>query len=350
MLRAARRLRHLPRLLLVIGAAAGPVAVTACGGGTEPRERPATLEVREEALTVPTPSGALAGTLLLPPGAGPFPAAILVSGSGPTDRDGNSRDGAGGIGLRNDALKLLAQGLAARGVATLRFDKRGVGASAAAVGSEAEVRFGDFVEDVRRWRTRLGQDTRLGPVALVGHSEGALVALNAARTADVRAVVSLAGPGRRADEILVEQLAAQLPPDQVSAAARVLAELRAGRTVTPLPPELPPAIAAALFRPSVQPYLVSLLALDPREEAAAVAARGIRVTVIQGTTDLQVSAADAERLAGGAGRPARLVPGMNHVLRLAPADRAANLATYGNARLPLAPGLADTVAAHVGTP
>jgi pimeloyl-ACP methyl ester carboxylesterase len=196
----------------------------------------------------------------------------------------------------------------------------------------------------------LGQDTRLGPVALVGHSEGALVALNAARTADVRAVVSLAGPGRRVDEILVEQLAAQLPPDQVSAAARVLAELRAGRTVTPLPPELPPAIAAALFRPSVQPYLVSLLALDPREEAAAVAARGIRVTVIQGTTDLQVSAADAERLAGGAGRPARLVPGMNHVLRLAPADRAANLATYGNARLPLAPGLADTVAAHVGTP
>lgn len=102
------------------------------------------------------PTGALAGTLVLPAGAGPFPAAILVSGSGPTDRDGNSRDGAGGVALRNDALKLLAEGLAARGIATLRFDKRGVGASAGAVTSEADVRVGDFVEDVRRWRARFG--------------------------------------------------------------------------------------------------------------------------------------------------------------------------------------------------
>jgi hypothetical protein len=120
--------------------------------------------------------------------------------------------------------------------------------------------------------------------------------------------------------------------------------------VAPLPPELPPAVAAALFRPSVQPYLVSLLALDPRDEAAAVAARGIPVSVVQGTTDLQVSAADAERLAAGAGRPARLFAGMNHVLRLAPADRDANLATYGNPALPLAPGLVDTVAARLGPP
>lgn len=187
-------------------------------------------------------------------------------------------------------------------------------------------------------------------MALAGHSEGALLALAAARTADVRAVVAIAGPGRRADEILLEQLAAQLPLDQVSAAARVLAELRAGRTVTALPPELPPAIAAALFRPSVQPYLVSLLALDPREEAGAVAARGIPVTVIQGTADLQVSVADAERLAGGVGRPARLFAGMNHVLRLVPPDRDANLATYGNPALPLAPGLVDTLAARLSTP
>jgi pimeloyl-ACP methyl ester carboxylesterase len=350
---AVRRPRVVAFVLhALLGGTVGATAVSTAGcggGGTEPGDRTNPVAAREETLTLATPTGALAGTLVLPPGAGPFPAAILVSGSGPTDRDGNSRDGAG-VALRNDALKLLAEGLAARGVATLRFDKRGVGASAGAVTSEADVRVGDFVEDVRRWRARLGQDARLGPVALAGHSEGALLALAAARTADVRAVVAIAGPGRRADEILLEQLAAQLPPDQVRAAARVLAELRAGRTVAPLPPELPPAVAAALFRPSVQPYLISLLALDPRDEASAVAARGIPVTVVQGTTDLQVSVVDAERLAGGAGRPARLFAGMNHVLRLAPADRAANLATYGNAALPLAPGVVDTVAAHVRTP
>lgn len=137
-----RRLRRVVSLLhaLRVGAVAtGVVAVAGCGGGgTEPAVRPDPRGTREEALTLATPTGALAGTLVLPAGPGPFPAAILVSGSGPTDRDGNSRDGAR-VALRNDALKLLAEGLAARGVATLRFDKRGVGASAGAVTSEADL-------------------------------------------------------------------------------------------------------------------------------------------------------------------------------------------------------------------
>ena len=66
--------------------------------------------------------GTLSGTLELPTGSGPFPVALIVAGSGPVDRDGNSPKS----GLQTDCYKLLAEALAGRGIASLRYDKRGV--------------------------------------------------------------------------------------------------------------------------------------------------------------------------------------------------------------------------------
>jgi hypothetical protein len=123
----------------------------------------------------------------------------------------------------------------------------------------------------------------------------------------------------------------------------VVRELEAGRTVETLPPGIAavPQIGQALFRQSVQPYLVSWFRHDP---ARVLAALDIPTLVVQGTTDLQVPVEDGDRLAA-AGRHTTLarIEGMNHVLKAAPAERDANLAAYSDAALPLAPGLVEAL-------
>src|SRR5690349_17298184 len=95
----------------------------------------------DEPAALDTGSGTLAGTLELPAGCGSLPVALFHAGSGPTDRDGNSP------GARNDSLKLLAEALAERGIASLRFDKRGIGKSAAAgPASERDYHFATLVD------------------------------------------------------------------------------------------------------------------------------------------------------------------------------------------------------------
>jgi pimeloyl-ACP methyl ester carboxylesterase len=281
-------------------------------------------------VTLPSEPAPLHGTLLTPQG--PTRAvAVIIAGSGPTDRDGNSP-----MGVTAATYRLLAEGLAERGIATVRYDKRGVAQSAPAATAEADLRFDHMAEDARGW-ARLTTETTGQPYAwLIGHSEGALVAQVAANGTDgVCGLVLLSGAGRPAGAVIREQLAT-VPEPLKTQAFDALAELEAGRTT-----EGPPALAA-LFRPSVQPYLISWLPLDP---AALLAAYDGPVLIGQGSTDIQTGAADAQALA--AAQPnARFVTwdGVNHVLKAAPADRTANAATYGDASLPLGPGVVDTVA------
>lgn len=290
----------------------------------------------ETGLTVAAEPAPLHGTLLAPDG--PARAAVLIlPGSGPTDRDGNNP-----LGVSAGTYRRLAEGLAAQGIASVRFDKRGVAQSAAAAPSEADFTFRDNVSDARLWIDETLSRTGLSCVWLVGHSEGALVALATASNDDpqICGLVLLAGAGRKAGVVLREQLAsAPLPPDLRTAAETALTELEAGRT-TEAPPQL-----NVLFRPSVQPYMISWLALDP---AALIADYEGPVMIGHGSTDLQTTLADAQALA--AAQPnARLVvwDGVNHPLKTAPADRAANLATYGDPTLPLASGVVEDVAGFI---
>jgi pimeloyl-ACP methyl ester carboxylesterase len=239
-----------------------------------------------DTLTLDTPTGKIAGTLLVPAGTtGPVPLVVIIAGSGPTDRDGNSRLLPGA----NNSLKVLAEGLAARGIASLRYDKRGVAASATAMVSEANLRFDMYADDAAAWIRRLRSDSRFSTITVVGHSEGSLLGMLATQRGAADGYVSIAGAGRAADKILREQLARQLPPDLLSFSNKALDALLAGRTVDSVPPVL-----ASLFRPSVQPYMISWLRVDPQVEITHL---GVPALIAQGTLDAQVPVGDAQLLA-----------------------------------------------------
>ena len=279
--------------------------------------------------------GAIHGTLLLPVhSAGRVPLVLLIAGSGPTDRNGNSAIAAA---AHNDSLHLLANALAQAGFASLRYDKRGVAASAAAGPAEADLRFDDYVQDAADWVQHCAADPRFSAIAIVGHSEGALIGMRAAARGGVRAFVSIAGAGAPAGETLRHQLRGRLPPDLAAASERILQSLEAGQPAADVPPAL-----NALYRPSVQPYLISYLRVDP---VASFAALTVPAALFQGDTDIQITPDDAQRLARA--RPAaelHVVSGMNHVLKLVPADPARQRASYDDPTLPLAPALTSQLA------
>lgn len=292
----------------------------------------AMAQVKEEPLHLETPSGTLAGTLALPSAGSKPPVVLIIAGSGPTDRDGNSAMLAG----HNDSLKMLAASLAGAGFASVRYDKRGVGASLAATPSEAALRFDTYVDDAAAWIAKLKADPRFGAVTVLGHSEGALTGVMAAQRGGAAACVSVAGIADGIGTILRRQLAGKLPPDLAAANERILAALEAGTTVAEVPAQL-----AAFYRPSVQPYLVSQLRIQP---AAEIARLRIPVLIVQGTTDIQVGVDQAQALK--LAKPDAqliIVPGMNHVLKAVPAEPQRQLASYGDPALPLAPQLIPVI-------
>lgn len=175
---------------------------------------------------------------------------------------------------------------------------------------------------------------------LLGHSEGALLAeLAAQKPNGICGVILVSGPGRKIADVMREQLSIMPDPARGKALAAI-AELEAGRLVPN-----PPAQPLNLFYTGVQPYLISWMAVNPTQLLSGIK---LPVLILQGDTDIQVSIADAKALA--AAKPdAKLVilTGVNHLLKQAPADRAANMATYTDPSLPLAPGVVDTIAAFV---
>jgi len=292
-------------------------------------------------ITLKTPTGEIAGSIVVPPGSGRRPVVLIIAGSGPTDRDGNSpAPTAPGKTLYTDSYRLLAEALAANGIASVRYDKRGVGASANAMAGmkEDDYRFDSGVDDAAAWIRMLRADPRFSKVVIVGHSEGSLVGMIAAQRAPADGFVSLEGAGRPAADILREQLtAAGAPPAMFDP---ILDSLVAGRTVANTPPAL-----ASLFRPSVQPYLISWFKYDP---AAELTKLRYTTLVIQGTHDVQVSGKDAALLAAAPGAKLVTIDGMTHVLKLGAADKAEQATTvYSDPQFPIAPEVVSQITAYV---
>lgn len=262
---------------------------------------------QETPIQLQTNTGTLHGTLLFPASTtGPVPVALIIAGSGPTDRDGNSAHFPG----KNNALKMVAEELAKQGIASVRYDKRGMAASmAAGMGrQESDVRFTMFVDDAVGWLELLRADKRFSRRIVVGHSEGSLIGIMAAQRSPTSVVVSLSGAGRPIADALEEQLSRGLSPELQTEARRILSELKAGRTVDSVPPQL-----RVVFRPSVQPYMISWMSIDPARELSRLT---IPVLVVQGTTDIQISVADAQRLVkDNPHATLEIIEGMNHVLK-----------------------------------
>ena len=294
---------------------------------------PAGVEV-----TIPGPQGTLAGTLVDP--GGDAPAVVIIPGSGPTDRDGNNP-----LGVKGGVYRQLAEALAAKGVATLRIDKRGMFASKGAIADANDVTIAAYAADAHAWVDMLRAKTGRKCVWLLGHSEGSLVALKAAQDSrGICGVILVAGAGRPYGEVIRTQLRANPSNAPLLAAGEAaIDQLEAGKRVdgATLPVPLQP-----LFRDNVQGFLIDAFSYDPAKLAGSVE---LPMLILQGDKDLQVAVTDAELLKSA--QPAatlKLLPGVNHVLKPVPGDdRAANLATYGNADLPIAPVVADTIAAFV---
>ena len=292
-----------------------------------------TLSARAEDVTAPASPGELHGTLLK--AGNRAPALLIIAGSGPTDRDGNSE-----LGVHSDMYKLLAEGLAAKGVSSLRYDKRGVGESRAAMIKQSDLRLQTYADDAATMAQALRKQVASRCVWVLGHSEGALLAeLMAQKPDGICGLILVSGSGRRIADVMREQLSV-MPEPARSRALTAIAELEAGRLVPN-----PPAQPLGLFYTEVQPYLISWMAADPAQLLSRI---NRPVLVLQGDTDIQVSVADAKALA--AAKPdAKLavLAGVNHILKIAPADRNANMATYADPSLKLAPGVVDTIAAFV---
>jgi len=289
-----------------------------------------------DSITLETPTGLLFGTLLVPAADAQAPLVIIIAGSGPTDRDGNSVLLPGA----NNSLKLLAEGLAEHGIATLRYDKRGIGESKAAMVSEADLRFDTYANDGADWVRRFRSDDRFSSITILGHSEGSLLGMLAVQSSNADGYVSIAGAGRAIDKILREQLGRQLPSALAESANKTLDTLLAGNTTTDFAPEL-----AGLFRPSVQPYMISWLRIDPRVEIAKLS---VPVLIIHGSRDAQVPSLDAELLAKAhSGARLVMVEEMNHVFKCVDADVAAQQASYSDPNIPVATALVDAVSSFV---
>ncbi len=291
--------------------------------------------ILQRPIELETATGTLHGTLLRPKTDAPVPVALLLAGSGPTDRNGNNP-----MGGRNDSLKKLAELLARNGIASVRYDKRGIAASQAAGPDERQLSVDLYVADAVAWGHKLKADPRFSRLVLIGHSEGALIASLAAPGTGADALVSIAGSARPIDQLLREQLQQRLPPPLMARSDEILASLKAGHQVLRVPKPL-----LVLYRPSVQPYLISLFAKDP---AAAFTAVKVPALIVQGSHDIQVSVGDASALQ--AIRPdaeLAIIPGMNHILRITPADARDPLATYNSPGLPLARELGERLVAFI---
>ena len=287
---------------------------------------PVSLEVKDATLK---------GTLTFPSGGGKFPVALIVAGSGPTDQNGNTR----GTPSQPNSYKLLSEALAARGIASLRYDKRGIGSSLTTL-TESQLRFTDFANDAAALLEVLKKDARFSGVYVIGHSEGSLLGMLAAQQVSLTGYISLAGPGRPADQILLEQLTPQLTPAMLIEVKRVLESLKAGKPIPAANIKLPAALVGPLFRDSVQPYLISWFGYDPALEIKKLECR---VTVLQGTTDIQVATSEAKLLTPN---PV-LLKNMNHVLKLATLESVSQQAAYTDPKLPIAPSLIDAIAAFM---
>ncbi len=275
----------------------------------------------------------LAGTLTLPKGTGPFPAALLIAGSGPNDRDEALAS--------HRPFLVLADHLTRNGIAVLRYDKRGIGKS---TGSTDKATTVDLAADAQAGIAYLKTRKEIDPakIALIGHSEGAMIApLIASRTKDVAWVVLLAAPATFGEETLLNQSAligkaADLTDEQLEASlnfdqaaydlvrtekdpAALREKLNALVRETGLGAAMPPTVMETQMRMMESPWFRFFLDYDPLPNLKTLQ---VPVLALYGQKDLQVPAKanlpvlkQALQDAGNKDVDVRELPDLNHLFQ-----------------------------------
>lgn len=272
------------------------------------------------------------GSLLVPASEEKPPLVIILAGSGPTDRNGNQSF------MKNDAYKKLARGLAEEGIASFRYDKRLFQIQKLKL-KEEDFRFDDFVTDAVSVVDHFEDMEDFGKIIILGHSQGSLVGMLAAEE-NADAFISIAGAGRPIDSIIVDQIAQQMPGFKESS-RQAFDEMRENGSTSSYNPFL-----ESIFRPSLQPFMLSWMIHDPTKEIANL---NIPVLIINGTNDFQVTVSEAELLKKG--KPEAelvLLEGMNHVLtNIEGDDTLTNSKSYNEPGLPLHPELVPVISAFI---
>jgi alpha/beta superfamily hydrolase len=257
--------------------------------------------------------------------------AIIIAGSGPTDKNGNSK-----LGVTANSYQLLAQALQKENIATLRYDKRGIGNSKLYDASESKQKFEDFITDAVTIYNYAKDSLGYKTIYFIGHSEGSLVAMIAAQKTKAAGYISISGAGRSIDEVVMEQVAAQ--PENVQEQIKdIFNQLKQGNEVDNVPQYL-----FSLFRPSVQPYMISWLKYKPTEEIKKLECA---ILIINGTCDVQVKEKEAQLLYAANDKAKLLIiPKMTHALKDTNEDCAdESMKTYKDASLPINKQLAESI-------
>lgn len=253
---------------------------------------------------------------------------IIIAGSGIPDRDGNMPN------MATNSYKYLAESLAKNGNAVYAFDKRTIAQIKAGNIKEEEGTFEDFITDVKDIITYFKAKKQYSKIVLAGHSEGSLVGMIAAKD-NADAYISLAGMGRPFDEILVEQIGKQAPFLKEET-QKNFDMLKKGKSF-----ELKTPALSAIFRKSVQPYLISILKYNPVTEIQKL---HIPILIINGTKDIQVPDSDAKLLhEANPKSEIAIIENMNHIFKEIKGDTAENQESYNKPDLPIMPELSKKI-------
>ncbi len=272
------------------------------------------------------------GTLLIPKTDKDLSLAIIIQGSGPTDRNGNQNM------QKNNSLKFLAEGLYNKGIASFRYDKRIVKLIKKGGFSEKDIHFDDFIDDAVSAINYFIRDERFSKIIIIGHSQGSLVGMIAAQgRAD--GFISIAGAGQEIDDVIIDQLAIQAPGLKDNA-RQGFDDLRVNGVAQNYSPGL-----SSIFRPGIQSFLYSWMQYDPQVEIAKL---DMPVLIINGDKDIQVQVSEAEKL--NTAKPDaqyEIIPFMNHVFKEIKGDNLENSKSYNEYNRPVVPKLIEIISSFI---
>ena len=262
--------------------------------------------------------------------------AIIIAGSGPTDKEGNNP-----LGVNTNAYKMIAHALDSQNIATFRYDKSFIGKSVVPGVKEEDVTFENAIKDVENIIEYLKDTLGFKNIFLIGHSEGSLIGMVVAQRKKMKGYISLAGMGRPFDAIVKEQINTQGWPDSLKTkAAFIFDQLKKGHLVDSIPTSL-----ENLFNKSVQPYLMSLLKYSPEQQIKKV---NCPILILQGSCDVQITEEDAKNLHNANKKSSlKIIPGMTHTLKNAGGNCADQNKTYTDPSLPLDGNLVKDISGFI---